>query len=952
MRSFIIILLLTFVGFTNLTGQWVYLLGYRSTQKYLQRINLTTLEVLDVVRIPSPELTDIAFHPNGTLYCVEFSKLSTLDTLTGARSLITTLPGFEAVGMTFDFKGLLYLSGIFTSTQELAIITYNLTSGSIYKIASFLPYNYSHIDDLDFYNGSLYAVGKLPLEFANRQVLFKVDTINQIEHDTIVAYDYGQAASLASISDSCGSEFLVSNSNIGQFDYFYPDLHSILTVDVPGFPGFKSGGFTSLTSWMGSFPPLGIDSINIQSDPCLDVSTIIANPKKGRSGIQYSLDNGPFQVDSIFTNVLSGLHSITMMDDKGCTYLSETFHINKPDLDTFFIIEINEATCGENNGQIIITDQLNVVNTEYSVDGMNWQLQPMLTNLAGGSYTLYIRLPSGCKDSIEVFIPTELSVGVMVSTFSEHCEMKDGRLEILTTGGQPPFAFMLSNGINSTVPFFDSLASGNYLLSITDFTGCTTDINVKVSKQPYGIDSIKIENEICNNQNGSFEITLEGGSGPYSYSLDSSGQQGTPTFYGLSSGKHSIQVVDTFGCILDTSFQIISINSLPLFNVEFSNATCNESNGSILVHTESMNDLISLDFNEFQNIPLYDSLTSGMHFVTVLNEDGCKDTSGVFIAQAGSPVIGQMQAIPEHCDKKDGTIEILETTGGVSPYQFNIDGSQFVSSNIFQDIDSGPHVISVIDINGCTYTTIVNIDDVSGPIIENIDVISSSCAASDGEIFVHALGESDLTFQINNINNENGLFVGLISGNYNVEVTDEFGCEISIEVNVSNETHFTLGNIEINSAQCNQPTGGFSVSGEVEISIEELPGQSWTSIATELRPGTYHVLLTNQSGCQYDTIITIPSNCDLFLPNVFSPNGDNINDLFGTYEGVTSLFWEMEIFDRSGNLVYLSNDSSIGWDGFYKGKECQVGVYVWKLRYRLSDQESNMSMSGDVTLIR
>ena len=96
----------------------------------------------------------------------------------------------------------------------------------------------------------------------------------------------------------------------------------------------------------------------------------------------------------------------------------------------------------------------------------------------------------------------------------------------------------------------------------------------------------------------------------------------------------------------------------------------------------------------------------------------------------------------------------------------------------------------------------------------------------------------------------------------------------------------------------------------------------------------------------------MPSSCDIYLPNVFSPNGDNINDVFGNLASPLPFLWDLEIFDRSGNIVYASKDPAIGWDGICKGKECQVGVYVWKLIYQNSPLEESHLLAGDVTLIR
>jgi gliding motility-associated-like protein len=99
------------------------------------------------------------------------------------------------------------------------------------------------------------------------------------------------------------------------------------------------------------------------------------------------------------------------------------------------------------------------------------------------------------------------------------------------------------------------------------------------------------------------------------------------------------------------------------------------------------------------------------------------------------------------------------------------------------------------------------------------------------------------------------------------------------------------------------------------------------------------------------------------LPNAFtpSPNGPNggipddtggsFNDVFlPITRGVEE--FEMQIFDRWGNLIFVSHDKGIGWDGYDRnGHLLPAGVYVFKLTLRLSDQQRTTQI-GDVTLIR
>lgn len=94
----------------------------------------------------------------------------------------------------------------------------------------------------------------------------------------------------------------------------------------------------------------------------------------------------------------------------------------------------------------------------------------------------------------------------------------------------------------------------------------------------------------------------------------------------------------------------------------------------------------------------------------------------------------------------------------------------------------------------------------------------------------------------------------------------------------------------------------------------------------------------------------------LFIPNVFSPNNDGINDVFVVSFGPDRNVSEMigKIYDRWGNLVHSSEEIPFSWDGFYNDKEVLPGVYVYTLKVVsiVNDEERDTFFSGDVTVVK
>lgn len=118
-------------------------------------------------------------------------------------------------------------------------------------------------------------------------------------------------------------------------------------------------------------------------------------------------------------------------------------------------------------------------------------------------------------------------------------------------------------------------------------------------------------------------------------------------------------------------------------------------------------------------------------------------------------------------------------------------------------------------------------------------------------------------------------------------------------------------------------------------------------------PGTYVVSLTveNGAGCSDEAVSTVTvEGEDIFIPNTFTPNYDNINGVFLPVVRTAKEF-SLSIFNRWGELIFKSEDLHYGWDGTYKGDVCQNDVYVYHLKIR-TQQGDERTFIGHVTLLQ
>ena len=123
---------------------------------------------------------------------------------------------------------------------------------------------------------------------------------------------------------------------------------------------------------------------------------------------------------------------------------------------------------------------------------------------------------------------------------------------------------------------------------------------------------------------------------------------------------------------------------------------------------------------------------------------------------------------------------------------------------------------------------------------------------------------------------------------------------------------------------------------------------------------TYTLTVTDINGCTISDMLTITvivDKADIYVPNVFSPNGDNINDLFTPIfkfpENTTITIFR--IFDKWGNMLFERTNGnkgeSIGWDGRANGEKMNPGVYVFAIQFMGEDGVTKWK-TGDITLVR
>ena len=133
------------------------------------------------------------------------------------------------------------------------------------------------------------------------------------------------------------------------------------------------------------------------------------------------------------------------------------------------------------------------------------------------------------------------------------CGQTDGNVEVIASGGETPYLYLLDNGASQTAAIFNDLASGNYLVTVLDNTTCSITKEIIIANKGGFQATASVTSSGCEESNGTITVLASDGVEPYLYKLNSGSGQSTGLFTSLSSGAYEVIVTDDTGC----SFSII-----------------------------------------------------------------------------------------------------------------------------------------------------------------------------------------------------------------------------------------------------------------------------------------------------------------------------------------------------------------------------------------------------------
>ena len=559
--------------------------------------------------------------------------------------------------------------------------------------------------------------------------------------------------------------------------------------------------------------------------------------------------------------------------------------------------------------------------------------------------------------------PLEIDTSLITNP---NCRNENGAVTIEVDGGSGSYTYSLNDGPFQVSNSFTGLSSGMYTVIVQDQLGCEDTITQTLTNAaPPSLDNVIQQSSTCSKNNGVLTLEASGGSVPYLYSLNDRPAQLSNVFTGLFSGTYTAIVADQFGCT-DSLQVILTQEAAPTIDtIIIQHSTCGQDNGSILALGSGGNGLLlySLDSISFQSSGLFDSLGPARYTIFVIDSAGCIARDEALIDSLAAAAIILADVTHTSCADDNGIITIhTDETSGVT---YSIDGLNFQPDNQFENLSAKPYLIIIQDENGCYDSLNITVGSSEIPSIDTIITVPVSCGQKNGSLTISAIGGTGTyLYSIDgNTFQADSAFTDLSNGIYNVQVMDEDGCTNMASAELTTVAGLQILSISSSPSLCGDHTGTISIDIEggiapVRIYIGNLPPQTDAQI-NDLAAGTYPIEIVDAAGCSTDTVMTIAqTGCPLYIPNVFSPNGDGKNDFFQiqTADENNVTITKFYIFDRWGNTVYKRFDFPIHttegwWDGSYKHFTMNPGVFAYYLEVEFASGERE-TFKGNVTLIR
>ena len=570
---------------------------------------------------------------------------------------------------------------------------------------------------------------------------------------------------------------------------------------------------------------------------------------------------------------------------------------------------------------------------------------PIATPASSITYHVNVTNVTGCTAEDSVVVTVNSLPTPIVNTDTTVCY---GTSAQLNASGGVSYSWSPATGLNNSAisdPLANPLVTTSYTVTVTDAAGCSSSSSTAVIIDPLPAVLISNDTSICLGTVASLQV---GGGTSYSWSptndLDNP-SIANPEANPNSTTTYYVVVSDNIGCTATDSVTV-TVNPIPVPVVSNDTAICTGTFASLIASggvSYSWSPFAGLNNSSIPN-PLANPLTTTTYYVTVADVIGCSalDSVVVYINPLPQPIVSSDTTICK------GTIASLDASGGILYNWSNGDSGDHIDVS---PIISTAYDVAVTDSNSCVATATVVVS------VDLLQVIING----DDEICIGENTQLQASGAINYLWSNNSLLSYII-------VAPETDSVFSVTGNdglCADTTEFTVHVNQLPVADAGPDVSivlndviNLTANGGISCIWSPPDGLSCTNccdpIASPHDTTTYAVTITDIHGCSSIdsvTVIVIPPD-DVLFPDAFTPNGDGLNDEFAPILSGHTEMKELQVYNRWGELVFVSTNRYSGWNGTYKGKPESIGTYVYSFIGFNTINGKTIYKKGNVTVLR
>ena len=443
----------------------------------------------------------------------------------------------------------------------------------------------------------------------------------------------------------------------------------------------------------------------------------------GGDNTKFSLDGSTYFERESFDNLPSGDYTVFAKAESGCISVRNVQIENKSNIE----LDVNFAptTCGNNNGSLSVTANLGSEPYHIFVNGGEINNGGTLNNLSSKEYYIYAYDNLACEVRDTLFI--EPSTGVDFS-FTVNgpltCDFPDaGKIFVTPTGGSGNYQYQINNQPPQSDSLFAGLYAQYYNLTVTDTQdGCVKKKRARIRpKVPFLLNAKILKDLECSYSNdGRIQAITEQNGTTYLYSLDGNNYNTQSLFSNVGQGQFTLFAKELDGCRREQDFsfkmeapepvvgEVIYTEDLECWNGEDGTIALSGSGGNGAPYSYK----IAGSGGGFQGTPIFENLGQGIHPMVIRDAKTCTDT---LLVRLNGPdtVIISIQKLDSANGKLTIKVNVLNT---FLQTLYSLDGVQYTTNSIFENVDPGNYTVYVKDQLGCesTYTfnlTLVGINE-------------------------------------------------------------------------------------------------------------------------------------------------------------------------------------------------------------------------------------------------